>query len=132
MIDSLQFVAIERQLFGLAALEAGLPLLVGGAQLAVGRFETIAVAGLLAGDVELPLEHRPVLIERLTQAAALDGRIDGVLVDPGAVEIFGFVAGAAAQKQGCQREGQCLTHDGVTLQRREGDGQGARHRGIIR
>ncbi|MNF19146.1 hypothetical protein D3C80_2237060 [compost metagenome] len=53
-----------------------------------------------------------MLIQGLAQAATLDGGFDGILVDPGAVEVFGFMTGATAQKQGCQREGQCLTHGG--------------------
>ncbi|MNT23697.1 hypothetical protein D3C72_1591280 [compost metagenome] len=97
LVDGQQLVAIERKLLGLAALETGLPLLFIGAQLAVGGLETIAIASLLIGHVELPLEHWAVLIQRLAQAAGFDRRSDGFLVDPDAVEIFGFVAGAAAQ-----------------------------------
>ena len=93
----MQLVTVERQLLGLAALEAGLPLLFVAAQLAVSGLEAIAVAGLLAGNVELPFEHRAVFIQRLAQASAFYRSSDGLLVDPGAVEIFGFVAGAAAQ-----------------------------------
>ncbi|MCY1176105.1 hypothetical protein D9M73_163660 [compost metagenome] len=95
--DGQQLVAIERKLLGLAALETGLPLLFIGAQLAVSGLETIAIASLLIGHVELPLEHWAVLIQRLAQAAGFDRRSDGFLVDPDTVEIFGFVAGAAAQ-----------------------------------
>ncbi|MNE82360.1 hypothetical protein D3C80_1790780 [compost metagenome] len=108
-----QFVAVQAQRFDIVAVEIDFPLVVlERLELAVPGFEAVAEGGLGGGNVDLPLKVRAIGEQGLAQVDAFGRSIDGVLIDPGTVEVFRAVAGAAAQQGGEQRQGERVAHGG--------------------
>ncbi|MCY1420365.1 hypothetical protein D9M71_359810 [compost metagenome] len=106
-----QFLAIKGQDFFEVAVKVDFPLILAcGQQLAVASLEAVAVGCLFSGGIDLPFEIRPVGQQGLAQIDAFGCGIDGVLVDPCAVEILSGMAGAAAHECGQQRKGERVAH----------------------